>query len=99
MNETTNQPQRPLTERHLGAACRAEEICDQPEVRARDVGEEQRRTARGNHTAVNLRRFEMRVDRRIDRDKVVVTAKLIEKRAQVGERVGQRSSGKGQKGG
>jgi hypothetical protein len=81
MNETTNQPRRPLTERHLGAASRAEEICDQPEVRARDVGEEQRRTARGNHTAVNLCCFEMRIDRRFDRDEVVVTAKLVEKGA------------------
>ena len=81
-----NQPQRPLAERHLGAASRAEEIRDQPEVRALDVGEEQRGTARGNHTAVNLRGFEMRIDLRFDRDKVVVTAKLIEKRAEIGKR-------------
>ena len=86
MNEATNQPQRPLSERHLGAASRAEEIGDEPEVRARDVGEEQRRTARGDHAAVNLRGFEMRIDRRFDRDEVVVTAKLVEKRAKVRER-------------
>jgi hypothetical protein len=34
---------------------------------------------------MNLRRFEMRVHRHFDRDKVVVTAKLVEKRAEIGK--------------
>ena len=84
LDEPANQPQRPLAKRHLGAAGGAEEIRDEPEVGAFDVGEEQRRTARRNHTAVNLRRFEMRIDLRFDRDKVVVTAKLVEERARSG---------------
>src|SRR5688572_25165286 len=97
VDDTANQTERPFSERHLGAAGRAKEIRDQPEVRASDVREEQCGTARGNDTPVNLRRFEMRIDLRFDRDKVVVTAKSIEERAEILERVGQRSKGKGQK--
>ena len=85
LHDAANEPERPLAEGQLGAARRAEQIGDEPEVRALDVGEEQRRTARGNHAAVNLRHLEMRIDRRFDRDKVVVTAKLVDERAEIGK--------------
>ena len=88
LDEPPNQPQRPLAERQLGAARGAEQIGDQPEVGALDVGEEQRRTAGGDHAAVDLRRFEMRIDRRLHRDEVVVTAKLVDERAEIGKRHG-----------
>ncbi len=85
VHDASNQPQRPFAERHLGAAGRAEQIRDEPEVGTFDVGEEQRGTVRGNHTPMNLRRFEVGVDLRVDRDKVVVPAKLVEERAEVSE--------------
>jgi hypothetical protein len=57
----------------------------QAEAGAGDVLEQQRRTAGGNHPAVDLRRLEMRRDRRLHRDEVSVTAKAIEKRPEVGK--------------
>ena len=44
---------------------------------------------------MNLRNFEMRIDLGFDRDKRVVTAKLVEERAEIWEHV--RSKGKGQR--
>ena len=88
LDEPTNQPQRPIAKRQLGAASGAEQIGDEPEVRALDVGEQQRRTAGRDHAAMDLRDFEVGIDLRFDRDKVVVTAKLVEKRAEIGERHG-----------
>jgi hypothetical protein len=96
MNDAANQTQWPLAERHLSAARGAKEIGDEPEVGPFDVGEEQRGTAGGDHAAVDFRSFEMGINRRFDRDKVGVTAKLVEERAEIGERVGQRSKGKRQ---
>ena len=86
LDEPADQPQRPLAKRELGAASGAEQIGDEPEVGALDVGEEQRGTARRDHAPMNLGGFEMGIDLRFDRDEVIVTAKLVEKRAEIGER-------------
>ncbi len=86
LDEPANQSQRPIAERHLGAARRAKQVRDEPEVGALDVGEQERGTARRDHAAMNLRGFEVGIDLRFDRDKVVVTAKLVEKRAQIRKR-------------
>ena len=59
LDEPPDQPQRPLAERQLGAPRRAEQIGDEPEVGAGDVGEEQRRAAGRDHAAMNLRGFEV----------------------------------------
>jgi hypothetical protein len=86
MHHTANQPKRSLAKRHLGTASGAEEIRDQPEAGTFDVGEKQRGTASGNDAPVDLRSFEMGIDLRFDRDKVVVTAKLVEKYAEIRKR-------------
>ena len=85
-HEPPDQPQRPLAERQLGAPRGAEQVGDEPEVRALDVGEEQRRTAGGDHAAMDLGDLEVRIDRRLHRDDVVVTAEAVDERAEVGKR-------------
>ena len=54
-------------------------------ARAAHVGEEQRRPAGGDHAAVDLGGFEMRVDRRLDRDEVAIGAQPIQEGAEIGE--------------
>ena len=75
---------------------RAEEIRDESEVGALDVGEEQRGTAGGYDATVNLGGLEMRIDLCFDGDKVVVTAKLMERELTVrtgdGVRLGPRDT-------
>ena len=86
LDEPPDQPQRPLAERQLGAAGGAEQIGDEPEIGALDVGEEQRRSAGRDDAAVNLGGFEMGIDRRLHRDDVVVTAELVDEGAEIGKR-------------
>ena len=74
-----------VAERELGAARGAEQVGDERKVRALDVGEQQRRPAGGDHAAMNLGGFEIRIDRRGDLDEIAVAAQLIEERSQVGE--------------
>ena len=75
VHEPLDQPKRPLAEGELGAARRAEQVRDERKVRARDVAEDQRRPAGGDHAAMDLGGFEIRIDRRVDLDDVVVAAK------------------------
>ncbi len=85
VDEPLDQLQRALAEGELGAARGAEEIGDERKVGAGDVGEEQRRATGGDDPAMDLRGFEMGIDRRRDLDEVVVAAQAIEKGAEIGE--------------
>ena len=85
MDQPLDQPQRTLAKRELGAARGAEQIGDEREVGAGDVGEEKRRATRSDDPAMNFRGLEIRVDRRRDLDEIVVAAQPIEKRAEIGK--------------
>ena len=74
MHQPLDQSKRPLAKGELGTAGGAEEIRDEPERRALDVGEQQRRATGRDHAAVDLGGLERRIDRRIHRDDRVVTA-------------------------
>ncbi len=84
LHEPLDQPERPLAERQLGAARGAEQVRDQRKIRARDVAEEQRRPAGGDHAAMDLGRFEIRIHRRVYLDDVVGAAEVVDERAEVG---------------
>jgi len=84
-DDPLDQPQRPRAERQFRAARRPKQIGDERKTGAGDVGEPQRRTAGGNHAAMNLRRFEVGIDRHADIDEVVITLEMREKAAQVGK--------------
>ena len=85
LHDSSNQAQRPLAERHLGPPGGPEQIGDEAEVGSLDVGKEQRRSAARDDAPMDLRDFEMWIDLRLHRDEVIVTAKLVEKGAEVGE--------------
>ena len=80
LDEPPDQTQRPLAECHLGAARRAEQVGDEPEIRALDVGEEERRSAGGDDAAMDLGDFEMGSTGGLDRDESFVAAELIDER-------------------
>ena len=83
MHETFDQLEWSRTERELGAAGAAEQIRRQPERRASDVREQQRRSARGDDATVDLGDLEIGVDRRIHRDDGRVTAEEVDEGAEV----------------
>ena len=85
LDDASNQTERALTERHLGAASRAEQVGDESKSRTLDVGEEERGSAAGNDAPMNLCDLEMGIDLGLHRDEVPVTAKLVEKSAEVWE--------------
>jgi len=66
---------------------RAEQVRDEPERRALDVGEQERRTAGRDHAPMDFCDFEIRVDRRVHGDDGGVTAEQVDERAQVREHV------------
>ena len=80
LDEPPDEAQRPLAERQLGPPRRAEQIGDEAEVGALDVGEEQRRTAGGDHAPVDFRDLEVRIDRGVDRDDRRVTVEAVDER-------------------
>jgi len=79
------QAERALAERHLGTFRRAKQIGDETEIRSFDVGEEQRGATASYDASMDLCDFKVRIDLRLHRDEVIVTAQPIEKRAEVGE--------------
>jgi hypothetical protein len=85
MDDPLDQPQRPLAEGELRPRRAAEQVGDQPEFRALDVGEEQGGTAGGDHAAMDLRDLEIRIDRRVHRDDRTVTTERVEKGAEIRE--------------
>jgi len=85
-----HESQRPLAEGPFRTTRGAEQVCDQTEIGSSDVVEKQRRSPGGDDAAVNLGRFKMGIDHCLHRDDIVVTAKLIDERPQIGERHGSR---------
>ena len=63
LGEPPDQPPGPLAERQLGPARGAEEVGDDRIIGVRDVGEQQRGPARGDHPPVDLGRLERALDR------------------------------------
>ena len=49
------------------------------------VGEEQRRSAGGDHAPMNLGDLEVGIDGSVHRDEIVVTAESIDERAEIGK--------------
>jgi hypothetical protein len=86
LHDTSDEPQRPFAERELGATCGPEQIGDQSERRALHVGEEQRRSAGGDHTPMDLGNFEVGIDGSVHRNDIVVTAESLDERAEIGKR-------------
>ena len=64
---------RPRAEREFCTTRRPEEVGDQRKGGAGNVGEQERRTAGGNHPAVDLGCLEVRVDLGVDDGKVAIT--------------------------
>ena len=87
MDEALDERERTRAERELGAARGAEQVGDERKVRALHVREQQRRPAGGDHAAMDLGGFEIRIDRRADLDELAIAAELIEERSQIAEDV------------
>ena len=85
LHEASDQTQRPVAERQFRPARSAEQIRDQPEVGAGDIGEQQRRAAGRDDAPMNLGDFQSRVDGGFDRDEVAVPAEALDERTEVGK--------------
>ena len=95
LDDPPDQAQRPLAEGELGPPRRAEQVGDEAEVGALDVGEQQRRTAGRDHAAVDLGDLEARIHGRVHRDDRAVTVEVLEERAEIGKRHADYCSGVG----
>ena len=87
VDDALDERERPRAERELGAPRGAEQVGDERKVRALHVGEQQRRPAGGDHAAMDLGGFEVRIDRRADLDEIPIAAELIEERSQIAENI------------
>jgi hypothetical protein len=85
LHQPANQAERALAERHLGTLRRTKQIGDETEIRTLDVGEQQRGSAARYDTSMDLGDFKVGIHLRLHRNEVIVTAKPIEKRAEVGK--------------
>ena len=85
LDQTPDELQRARPEGELRPAGGPEQVGDEGKRRAGNVGEQQRRPAGGDDPPVNLRRFEDRVDRRLDDRQVAVTPQPVDERTKVGE--------------
>ena len=85
VHEALDEGERPRAERQLGATRGAEQVGDERKIRALHVREQQRRPAGGDHAPMNLRGFEVGIDRRADFNELPIAAKLIEEGAEIAE--------------
>jgi hypothetical protein len=83
MHDTLDERLRPRAERQLRSTRGAEQVGDERKVRVLDVGEQQGRTAGGNHAAMNLRRFELRINGRGDLDEIAILSQAIDEGTQI----------------
>ena len=81
-----------MYEGELYSSRSAEEIGDQREIGALDVGEQQRRSTGGNDAAMNLRRFEIGIDGHLDGDEVAQLPETMQERSEIGKGHGARRS-------
>lgn len=73
----------PAAESHFGSPWRAEEIGHQWKVSAFHLYEQEGRTSGSDHATMDLRRLQMRGDRRLDDCQLTVGSKLVDKITEV----------------
>ncbi len=83
-------PHRIAPEGQLGPSGRAEQVRYQRESGTPDTGKQESGSAGGDHTTMDFRRFETRIDLDIDRRQFTVTSQLLQEISQIQK--GQTSS-------
>ena len=89
VHQVLDQPQRPLSERQLRAARRAEQVGDQRKGLAPDVREEQRRAAGGDDPPMDLGSLEIGLHRCGDLHQIAIAPQLVDEASKVREHRGR----------